>query len=158
MALIKCPECGKDVSDKATACIHCGCPTGISSKYQVVIDGYNDTDTAAFAGINQVFNKNLSYEQAMQMLNNGPCTIVETESYEEAARYAEELATWWINVHIVSGEKEVMLTSDRNKVKCPRCMCTEISTISRGYSILWGFIGSGKPINVCKKCGYKWKL
>ena len=26
MALIKCPECGKDVSDKATACIHCGYP------------------------------------------------------------------------------------------------------------------------------------
>ena len=26
MALIKCPECGKKISDKSTACIHCGCP------------------------------------------------------------------------------------------------------------------------------------
>lgn len=26
MALIKCPECGHDISDKATACIYCGCP------------------------------------------------------------------------------------------------------------------------------------
>lgn len=26
MALIKCPECSKDVSDKAKSCIHCGCP------------------------------------------------------------------------------------------------------------------------------------
>lgn len=26
MALIKCPECGKKVSDKANACIHCGYP------------------------------------------------------------------------------------------------------------------------------------
>lgn len=26
MALIKCPECGKDISDKAPACIHCGFP------------------------------------------------------------------------------------------------------------------------------------
>ncbi len=26
MALIKCPECGKDISDKAPACIHCGYP------------------------------------------------------------------------------------------------------------------------------------
>lgn len=26
MALIKCPECGNQVSDKATACIHCGAP------------------------------------------------------------------------------------------------------------------------------------
>ena len=24
MALIKCSECGKEISDKATECIHCG--------------------------------------------------------------------------------------------------------------------------------------
>jgi predicted amidophosphoribosyltransferase len=28
MALIKCSECGKDVSDKATACPNCGAPIG----------------------------------------------------------------------------------------------------------------------------------
>ena len=26
MALIKCPECGRQVSDKARACPGCGCP------------------------------------------------------------------------------------------------------------------------------------
>ncbi|MDR1772486.1 MAG: hypothetical protein LBS02_17905 [Hungatella sp.] len=26
MALINCPECGKEVSNKADVCIHCGCP------------------------------------------------------------------------------------------------------------------------------------
>ena len=26
MALIKCPECGKNVSNQAEACIHCGYP------------------------------------------------------------------------------------------------------------------------------------
>ena len=26
MALIKCPECGKEISDKSKACIHCGYP------------------------------------------------------------------------------------------------------------------------------------
>lgn len=26
MAIINCPECGKEVSDKATACPNCGCP------------------------------------------------------------------------------------------------------------------------------------
>ena len=26
MALITCPECGKQVSDRVAACIHCGCP------------------------------------------------------------------------------------------------------------------------------------
>ena len=27
MALIKCLECGKEVSSEATVCIHCGYPT-----------------------------------------------------------------------------------------------------------------------------------
>lgn len=26
MALIKCPECGRDISDKSYSCIHCGLP------------------------------------------------------------------------------------------------------------------------------------
>lgn len=26
MSLIKCPECGKEISDKAKTCINCGCP------------------------------------------------------------------------------------------------------------------------------------
>lgn len=26
MALVKCEECGHEISDKATACPHCGCP------------------------------------------------------------------------------------------------------------------------------------
>ena len=26
MAMIKCPECGKDISDKAEKCLYCGCP------------------------------------------------------------------------------------------------------------------------------------
>ena len=26
MSLIKCPECGKEISDRADACIHCGFP------------------------------------------------------------------------------------------------------------------------------------
>ena len=26
MALIKCPECGKEISDKAVSCPHCGFP------------------------------------------------------------------------------------------------------------------------------------
>ena len=26
MALIKCPECGKEISDRAPSCVNCGCP------------------------------------------------------------------------------------------------------------------------------------
>ena len=30
MALIKCAECGREISDKAAACVHCGCPISVS--------------------------------------------------------------------------------------------------------------------------------
>ena len=36
MALIKCSECGKEISDKATTCIHCGCPVS-KNKSNVII-------------------------------------------------------------------------------------------------------------------------
>lgn len=35
MALIKCPECGKEISDKASSCPNCGCPIEIQ-KTEVV--------------------------------------------------------------------------------------------------------------------------
>lgn len=44
-----------------------------------------------------------------------------------------------------------------NKVKCPKCGCADIGVANRGYSIVWGLIGSGKSMNVCKNCGHKWK-
>ena len=42
MALIICPECGKQISNKATACIYCGCPItseGNNYQYSCLIDG-----------------------------------------------------------------------------------------------------------------------
>jgi DNA-directed RNA polymerase subunit RPC12/RpoP len=36
MALIKCSECGKEVSDKATSCPNCGAP--IAAKEAVTLD------------------------------------------------------------------------------------------------------------------------
>ena len=32
MALISCPECGREISDKAPACPHCGAPTKVADK------------------------------------------------------------------------------------------------------------------------------
>lgn len=42
-------------------------------------------------------------------------------------------------------------------VRCPKCGSASIATVNRGYSVVWGFIGSGKPMNVCQKCGYKFQ-
>ena len=36
MALIKCPECGKEISDKSIACIHCGFPLEVTEPKETV--------------------------------------------------------------------------------------------------------------------------
>ena len=38
MALIRCPECGKQVSDRAAACIYCGCPIGSAANGTLKIE------------------------------------------------------------------------------------------------------------------------
>lgn len=40
MALIKCPECGKEISDKAASCPNCGCPIGESGEAQEATEYY----------------------------------------------------------------------------------------------------------------------
>ena len=35
MALIKCSECGKEISDKAEKCIHCGYPLKEVTKEEI---------------------------------------------------------------------------------------------------------------------------
>lgn len=38
MALIVCPECGKNISDKASACPHCGLPAEFFVKKSTTVD------------------------------------------------------------------------------------------------------------------------
>ena len=45
MALIKCPECGKEISDKASACPNCGCPSSEWSKSNKSDDGGADVES-----------------------------------------------------------------------------------------------------------------
>lgn len=41
MALINCPECGKEISDKSPACIHCGYPIDVKDDNNRKDKGYS---------------------------------------------------------------------------------------------------------------------
>ncbi|MDD4088128.1 MAG: zinc ribbon domain-containing protein [Tissierellia bacterium] len=63
MALIKCPECGKEISDKGVDCIHCGYPihesfdnkTAEPDKEIIYNDDYQTENT--YADNNNIINK-----------------------------------------------------------------------------------------------------
>lgn len=53
-------------------------------------------------------------------------------------------------------QNEDILVKTKYIPKCPMCGSTAIEATQRGYSLLTGFLGSGKTMNYCKNCGNKW--
>lgn len=55
-------------------------------------------------------------------------------------------------------EATIAANKAANIACCPnKCGSTSIATINKGYGLVRGFLGSGKPMNVCQMCGHKWK-
>lgn len=73
-------------------------------------------------------------------------TRLAQKQWSEAARKNEEI------------EKRKAECRQKGVPCCPKCGSSSIATINRGYSMVSGFIGSGKPVNVCQMCGYKWQI
>ena len=44
-----------------------------------------------------------------------------------------------------------------DRLKCPKCGSTAITTGARGANWTFGFIGASKTVNRCGSCGYIWK-
>ena len=139
---MKCVECGKEISDKSEICIHCGCPTKVSiDALKTSVDDKIDDNV-----LKEYLDNNKDFEAVIYVLEAKEYKI----STKEARQYVDEYAE---KRYIPSHKKK---PEPDNRVKCPKCGCTDIGVVNRGYSFWTGFLGSGKPMNVCKKCGHKW--
>lgn len=273
MALITCPECGKQISDKAVACIHCGFPlntetssetpsktasaaidesinnisalaqahpdlslfNGEKFRFQMLLDlGKNDFEnlqtllksnhvpeihdrialflwrvstqypqTITNFTVKELFENvdfSLLSESTITSLaksanskmsstnekvyftiifaypvyqifkygNNESNTTLAREYTKPTA--ADPKRSWYdLLIEVVSDKNwdtvdfsrlpnlkdYVLKGGHEGAVCCPKCGSEQIATINRGYSIWTGLLGSGKPMNVCQKCGYK---
>lgn len=119
MALVKCPECGREkVSDSAIACPDCG--FGIkeyfnstnnqsaanllqidNTKYSLVVAGFCDTDTAAYAGISEIMGMDISYDEAMDIFSNCPYILSQYDLKSEAVHLAKQFERWGIEVYVI---------------------------------------------------------
>lgn len=181
MALIICPECGKEISSLAISCPYCGYPvrdySKISDKYSVIIDYQLDKYTLAKMFkyvIHDLLKLDMDSDianDAISKAKSAPFVIMEDLSSENAKYIKDHLFRINVPSEIIqyNGSKTVYCGIDCNamieKVRiaetapltCPRCGSTAVTTGSRGYSLLWGFAGSGKTVNRCGKCGHTWK-
>ena len=82
MALIKCPECGKEISDKAQKCIHCGYPL---KSEQLDINITSDEDV----------------KKASKSENNSECSEVKEKKRNKKKIIIPIIAE---NVHIIKTE------------------------------------------------------
>lgn len=140
MSLIRCPECGKEISDKSDKCIHCGFPLRSAPIIQENINGkYYDVTFLQDTSIPFVKKMNMVRELT-------GCDLL----------FAKEIA----HKYHPSQQQNTKKVVD-NTPKCPTCGSTNIQKISgtkRWLSTgLFGLASSdvGKSM-VCRSCGYKW--
>ena len=139
MALINCPECGKEISDRAEKCINCGFPL-------IPVATINDQ----------------SFEISW-LKSNEISQIEKIKIIREKTNIGLKEAIDFINKYKPNDtvNKQQIQRQEALKPHCPTCGSTDIQKISgtkRWLSTgLFGLASSdiGKSM-CCKKCGYKW--
>lgn len=109
MALIKCPECGKEISDKAAACPNCGCPASEFNKTEV------DTkcpECGAWVKDGENVCSNCGYEFPKE--DRRYRTAYDEHSYEE-------------HKAPFTGVYRMHLFGKKEEVYCPRCGSADCS-------------------------------
>lgn len=152
MSLIKCPECGKEISDKAKACIHCGFPLELTT--EKTLEPVTKQKTVA------------SY-----MCNN--CLEMYVFEHKEGNKTqhcpicGEKMELWAIEkINDKTGLVDKRITPKSNVEvnipKCPTCQSTNISKISKrskaGDALAFGLFALGKISKQwhCNNCGSEW--
>lgn len=173
--LIKCVECGKEISDKASACPHCGCPveyTASNNHYRIVLVS-EDSNYAMLVTKMIAALYDIKLVEAIDLEKQLSGTILSGVKKEDAELLKAKFESFGAVVRLEpDAESEELDLGDRlskalsvqkssptreNRIRCPKCGSTSISTVNRGFSIVTGFWGSGDPRNVCQRCGHKWK-
>ncbi len=180
MALIQCPECGGKVSDKADVCIHCGYPLkavsddraqGEASESPAEPSSYDvwlvsTTDKSRIPAIRVVREATgADLRTAKDAVEGAPVLVLDGVSAEASEELRGKFESVGAKAEIVpagsraSGSSVARLVASEQEgpVRCPKCGSTSVVTGARGFSIWTGFLGSGKTVNRCSKCGYKWE-
>lgn len=135
MALINCPECGKEVSDKAEVCIHCGYPLHDEN---VVI---KESEPAYLKEVKKLLETNDKIKAIKVVCDNTNCGLKEAKDYVEKLQQGQETS---------APTKSDVVT----EVKCPKCGSTQIQMVQRKWTPIMG-IFTNKVDRICMNCKHK---
>jgi DNA-directed RNA polymerase subunit RPC12/RpoP len=142
MALIRCTECDKEISDKAASCVNCGCPVGSadspSFSYKEIFDMHEGNVINAALYITKEHGGDINVH------------ILELNKFQSA----------------------ITAAAQDDDVRCPKCGSTSLTANKKGFGIgkalvgaaltggvglLAGGIGKNKVEVTCLKCGKQFK-
>lgn len=153
MALIICPECGKEISDKAIQCINCGFPlqeienTYVSHTNTCKINGDEYDLSRVIESVRN--NKNdFKQKEAHKILAD----ITGLSSPDRGRLLYIILKNDKIPQSYNSGDFKKPVDNGTPK-SCPKCGSTEFTPLRKKFSLLTGF-ATNKVDMVCSKCGY----
>ena len=174
MALIKCPECGKEISDKSNQCIHCGYPLIIKNEQKIPnciteIDGiqYDYADILNLINNKQYYDAYFRMRKICKLSIKNNMNLLEymIENYKAPDKYniieytKQEEEECFKSLSKLENIKNQQQTT--NIPKCPTCGSSNIHKMGAGErtaSIL-GFGILSKKINKtwkCNNCGHTW--
>lgn len=160
MSLIKCIECGKEISEYADKCPNCGCPVEISKhdRYTVTLTNGGKSKIKVISKLRELLKLDLA--QAKDIVDN--CKIIKSNiSLQEAEYIKKEVEALGGQVEITPYTKVQDTQINMSLPKCPTCHSTNIKKIGAGERVA-SVVGLGllsKKINKtwkCCNCGYTW--
>lgn len=176
MGLIKCCECGENVSEYAEKCPKCGCPISIikqkenEDKFVMIAPSGEKIDLTGFEDIiseSDLQNTRLVLTTLMDDFDvsfgfaYNIQKMFEFNDYKFPENYQQLYDDMCTHVREELDRKNTSSNKKTSIPKCPTCGSTNISKISatsKAVSVgLWGiFSQKVKKQFKCKNCGYEW--
>lgn len=160
---IKCPECGKDISNQSENCIYCGYPiiqnnNAILDSNMCIIDGVQRDLSEYIKNLN-----NDDFRPFIQLVEEYDMSLADASILWRVIETTKKIPKEYNSCQREEYKAEIKKLENfyTNIPKCPTCGATNVEKIGgleRGASVaMWGLFS--KKINKtfkCKNCGYTW--
>ena len=169
MALINCPECGKEISDQSQMCIHCGYPIvehqPTNSEYICTINEIPYDLSYEFSQIQNAKNNKahrLAYDSTTNDIVNNICaktSLATSDGYYLMEKIQTEQKVPSVYTPRYATEQNNKIAHTPAQVQCPYCKSTntkKITTTSKAvHTALFGILSMSKNSKQwhCDNCG-----
>lgn len=94
MSLIQCPECGREISDKASSCPNCGCPIKSTESSREVRIQIPNTQNISGGWVGLLSSKNAAVKAGDKVLWEGKHGQTAVFEIDEPTEISIDLGTW----------------------------------------------------------------